>query len=413
MKKPKADFIKILSSSGVPITEEALTEQLKKKVVEAGSVLSNDSKMSPFWSWVKTAVVTPVIWLIRTLLAGHILPNLFVATAERWALELKAWEYNIEPKSAVKTLGEITLTKASTEAVTVPAGSVIQTLPIDGVVYRLIVRTETVIESGSLTGRVLVEAEEPGSAFNLPAGYFNVLPQEIVGIVDAVNDVDWITRLGADDESDGDLALRIQNAFASAGRWHVDDVYRSVISSVAGISSNNVYFRNTGEITPGTADALIFMDVGPTPSLIIDKINQYIMDDGHHGHGDVITCKAMPESLHVVHVDVVIPSFLMESDRIEILKEVEARIRATFRETAAYPEMTRTQPNHRFSISILETEIHNAMPSVESVTVTVDGVVHGDIVSGLTLPRLKQIDVEVHIDSKLMAPNSRRVMDET
>ncbi|MDN2661746.1 hypothetical protein OW491_18215, partial [Neptunomonas sp. CHC150] len=91
----------------------------------------------------------------------HVMPNMFVATAERWALELKAWEHDIEPKDAEKTQGNITLIKANAaDAVTIEAGKVVQTLPIDGVVYQVRVLAETVIDAGQLTGKVLVEACE-------------------------------------------------------------------------------------------------------------------------------------------------------------------------------------------------------------------------------------------------------------
>lgn len=393
-KRPSANFIKILSESGVPVTEDEFEAKLKLEVVGAGSKVSNDSEMSPFWRWVRAAVVTPCVWLIRTLLAEHVMPNMFVATAERWALELKAWDHDIEPKDAEKTQGNITLTKVNAaDAVTIDAGKVVQTLPIDGVVYKVRVLAETVIEAGQLTGKVLVEAFEAGAAFNLPAGYFNIIPEEIPGIVDAVNEPDWITQLGADAESNEELALRIQNAFTSSGEWHIDDVYRSIISSVAGIRSDNIYFNNTGEVEPGTAEALILMEVGATPQPVLDQLNDHVMAKGHHGHGDVLTCKAIPDTEHDVIADVVLVANLDEATKDNELLEVEDRIRAAFRETAAYPEMTRAKPESRFSLSLLGTEIHTNMAQVESVKFTVGGKVQEDIISDLDQPRLKTLTV--------------------
>lgn len=393
-KRPNAGFVEILSESGVPVTEDEFEAKLKQEVVGAGSKVSNDSEMSPFWRWVRAAVVTPCVWLIRTLLAEHVMPNMFVATAERWALELKAWEHDIEPKDAEKTQGNITLTKANAaDAVTIEAGKVVQTLPIDGVVYKVRVLAETVIDAGQLTGKVLVEAFEACAAFNLPAGYFNIIPEEIPGIVDAVNEPNWITKLGADAESDEELALRIQNAFTSSGEWHIDDVYRSIISSVAGIRSDNIYFNNTGEVKPGTAEALILMEVGATPQPVLDQLNDHIMVKGHHGHGDVLTCKAIPDTEHDVIADVVLVANLDEATKVNELLEVENRIRAAFRETAAYPEMTRAKPESRFSLSLLGTEIHTNMAQVESVKFTVGGKVQEDIISDLEQPRLKTLTV--------------------
>lgn len=394
-KRPSADFVEILAESGVPVTEDALEAKLKTEVTGAGSNLSNDSDMSPFWRWVRAAVVTPTVWLIRTLLAGYVMPNMFVATAERWALELKAWEYNVTPKGAVKTQGWITFTKENTEdEVSVAAGEVIQTTSIDGVIYKLSVIEDSVISAGLAVGKILCEAVEAGDEYNLAAGYFNILPKGIAGIVSAVNEPDWITTLGANEESNDELALRLQNAFTSSGTWHIDDVYRSIISNVAGIRSDNIFFENTGHVTPGTANAYVLMEVGETPQAVLDQLNEYIMDDGHHGHGDVLTCLAIPDTQHAVIADVVFVSNLTDTQKVNEFLEVENRIRAAFRESAAYPEMTRARPESRFSISQLGTEIHNNMDNVESVRITVDGVIQKDIVSLLTQPRIQTLTVQ-------------------
>ncbi|WP_375750954.1 baseplate J/gp47 family protein [Vibrio sp. HN007] len=392
--RPKADFIAILSQSGVPVTEEAMETKLKQEVSGAGSELSNDSEMSPFWRWVRAAVITPAIWLIRILLAGHVMPSMFVGTAERWALELKAWELNVDIKQAVKTQGNITMTKANADdVVTVSAGSIVQTLPIDGVVYQVQVLEETILEAGKATGQVRVEAIEAGAAYNLSAGYFNILPEEIPGIIAAENEPDWITRSGANEETDEELALRLQNAFTSSGNWHIDDAYRAIISSVAGVRSDNIYFENTGHITPATANAYIVMEVGPTPQAMLDTLNKHINDDGNHGHGDVLTCKVIPDSNQDVIADVVLIANLTEEQKSAAKSEVENRIRAAFRESEAFDEMTRAKPESRFSLSLMAGEIHNNMDTVKSVKLTVGGKVQEDIISGLEQPRLSSLTV--------------------
>ena len=393
-QRPQANFSDILAQSGVPVTEETLEAELKQHVLGAGSKVSNDAEMSPFWRWVRAAVVTPTVWLMQVLLIKHIMPNMFVATAARWALELKAWELNVTVKAAVKTQGHITLTKVNADdAITVAKDSIIQTLPIDGVTYQLKVLADTLIESGALTGKVLVEAFEAGAAFNLSAGYFNILPQALPGIVAAVNEPNWIVRLGADTETDDELALRLQNAFTSSGNWHIDDAYRAIIASVAGIRSDNIYFENTGHITPGTANALIVMEVGPTPLAVLEQLNLHIMDNGHHGHGDVLTCKAIADVQHNVVAEVVLTAHLSSVQTSATLTEVESRIRAAFRETAAFSDMTRAAPKSRFSVSKLGSEIHDAMDAVESIKISVNGQVQADIISALTQPRINTLSV--------------------
>ncbi|MFA0607273.1 baseplate J/gp47 family protein [Vibrio amylolyticus] len=394
-QRPSVNFVDILKQEGIPTTEAELTTQLEDDVEAAGSNISNDSDMSPFWRWVKSAVVAPVYFLINTVLALHVLPNMYVATAARWGLELKAWELDVEPKAAVKMQGGITLTKANIDDdTTVDAGITIQSPPIDGVVYRLFVLEQTIIPAGQLTGVVPCIAEFEGQAFNLAAGYYSVIPEEISGIVSAENKPDYITTLGADIEADDELALRLQNAFTSSGAWHIDDVYRSIIASVAGIRSDNVFFQNTGHITPGTANAYILMEVGQTPQAILNDLNTHIMTNGHHGHGDVLTCKAIPDKPVTMKAEVVLVSVIEGETKTAALAEVENRIRAVFRESAAYPEMTRTRPQSRFSLSKLGSEIHTDLAGVESVRFTVDGQVQEDIISVLEQPRLESLTIE-------------------
>ena len=393
--KPTTDFTEVLNNSGIPTSANELEKKLKEEVIAAGSNVSNDSTMSPFWSWVRTAVVTPATWLIQTLLAGYVMPNMFVATAERWSLELKAWELNVIIKEATKATGLIALTKENADdAVTIAAGAIIQTLPIDDTTYQVVVKEETVINAGVLVGYVIVEAVEAGEAYNLPAGYFNILPEELPGIVSAVNEPDWITSLGANEETDEEIALRLQNAFTSSGSWHIDDAYRAIIASVAGIRSDNIFFENTGHITPGSANAYIVMEVGETPRSILDSLNDHIQTQGHHGHGDILTCLAINDSMHEVIVDVVLSANLELDVVAQQLLEVENRVRASFRESAAFDEMTRAKPLTRFSLSQLSTEIHQNMKLVESVKITVDGEIQADIVSQYSQPRINSLLVK-------------------
>jgi hypothetical protein len=96
--RPTVDFMALLAETGVPTTEQAMEAELKQEVVAAGSLITNDSDVSPFWRLVRGVVITPALWLIRTLLAGHVLPNTFAATATDAYLDLKAWDVDLTRK---------------------------------------------------------------------------------------------------------------------------------------------------------------------------------------------------------------------------------------------------------------------------------------------------------------------------
>ncbi|MCE9945367.1 hypothetical protein LZ627_17345, partial [Aeromonas rivipollensis] len=57
--RPTVDFMALLAEAGVPTTEAAMEAELKKEVVAAGALITNDSDVSPFWRLVRGVVITP------------------------------------------------------------------------------------------------------------------------------------------------------------------------------------------------------------------------------------------------------------------------------------------------------------------------------------------------------------------
>ncbi len=116
-------------------------------------------------------VITPALWLIRTLLAGHVLPNTFAATATDAYLDLKAWDVDLTRKADQKTRGVINFVKANpSEAVTIPADIWITTERINGTIYRVKPLQAVVSPAGEAVAKVVCEAEFAGSAWNLAPG---------------------------------------------------------------------------------------------------------------------------------------------------------------------------------------------------------------------------------------------------
>ncbi|SGY96111.1 baseplate J/gp47 family protein [Moritella viscosa] len=388
-KRPDIDFEALIAAEGIPTTEDALAIELQKEVEAAGSKVSNDSRMSPFWRLVQAVVIKPAMWIINTLLANHVLPNAFAATATDIYLELKAWDVDLERKQATHTRGFVEFFKEKPETpVVVNKGAIIETDSIDGMRYRLAVVDDVVIAEGKESGLVLCEALGSGAAFNLPAGYYSILPEGVSGITHASNPIDWILSPGSDTEGDDELALRIRNQFSAAGRYHIDSIYRSMIASVAGIRSDLIYFEHEAPRGPGTANAYILMEVGSTPSLLLEQLNHYVMDEGNHGHGDNVLCLAMPETQHQVSV-VIYPVANLSDEQKSILKtEVENHINAAFRNIGDYGHVTRVNPKSTFSFSVLTKEMHIKLPDLARLSFA-----NQDITSALAIPRLSNVEV--------------------
>ncbi|MNI68465.1 hypothetical protein D3C73_1241630 [compost metagenome] len=133
------------------------------------------------------------------------------------------------------------------------------------------------------------------------------------------------------------------------------------------------------------------MEVGQTPTSLLDQLNDYVGRQGYHGHGDDLFVMALPETQHAIHLALWPVSNLTDEEKAALLTTTEQMIRAAFRESADYPAVTRTWPNARFSFSQLGHEIHSALPALVSLQFT-----EQDIVSTLAIPRLTTVEVTIH-----------------
>lgn len=384
------DFKQMLAETGLPVEETQIRQKFEELTAQE-NIITNTSKMSPFWRLITAIAVKPVKWLTDHLIA-EILPNLFVKTAKEKWLQLHAWAIGLDFKQATKAEGVIHFTKESdiTE-LTIKAGTVVQTERINDVIFRLIVTQDTAIPKGMLSAPVPVIAENAGADYNLAAGYYRILPESIAGIKTVENKDDWLTTPGSDRETNEELRERYRTQFSSVGQHHIDSVYRGMISKVAGLSVDRIYFKHDAPRGSGTANAYLLLDTGVTSQPFIDKVNHYVQTEGNHGHGDDLICFAMPETQHVITCGVYFrPSQAIgEIRKAEIVAEVENMIRCAFRENNNYA-VTKTYPFSRFSWSKLGEEIHDRFNEIDSI-------IWGqtDIQSDLSIPRVSHLTVSV------------------
>nr|DAP82236.1 MAG TPA: Baseplate J like protein [Caudoviricetes sp.] len=384
------DFKQMLAETGLPVEETQIRQKFEELTAQE-NIITNTSKMSPFWRLITAIAVKPVKWLTDHLIA-EILPNLFVKTAKEKWLQLHAWAIGLDFKQATKAEGVIQFTKESdiTE-LTIKAGTVVQTERINDVIFRLIVTADTVIQKGVLSALVPVIAENAGADYNLAAGYYRILPESIAGIRNVENKDDWLTTPGSDRETNEELRERYRTQFSSVGQHHIDSVYKGMIAQVAGLSVDRIYFKHDAPRGPGTANAYLLLDTGVISQPFIDKVNHYVQTKGNHGHGDDLICFAMPETQHVITCGVYFrPSQAIgETRKAEIVQAVENMIRCAFRENNNYT-VTKTYPFSRFSWSKLGEEIHDRFNEIDSI-------VWGqtDIQSDLSIPRISRLTVSV------------------
>ncbi|EKH9589866.1 baseplate J/gp47 family protein [Escherichia coli] len=388
--KPQADYEKILADNGMPVTEEQARAEFEA-IVQSEGLITNTSRMSPFWRLITAIVTRPVMWL-KDALVNVVMKNLFLATAEGFFLDIFAWAVNLTRKEATPASGVIRFIKSDiSRPVTVPADTLIQTERINGVIYTLKTRQATLIPEGIAGMSVDVIAEDTGAGFNLAPGYYRILPVAVDGIDAVENEENWLTVPGADEESDNELRDRVRNQFNLAGAYHTDAVYRGLIAGVAGISADRIYFLHDAPRGPGTANAYIMLDAGIASEPFIDSVNSFITDEGHHGHGDDLRCFAMPETHHDLTVTLWLYAAMnLNEEEIQLLKHNSGNlIRCAFRENSDY-DVQKTWPYSRFSMSRLGEELHLHFPAIESVAFSLP-----DIISDLDIPRLNQLTIEV------------------
>lgn len=388
--KPQVDYEKALTESGMPITEEEVHTKFNELVTAEG-LITNTSKMSPFWRLIQAIITAPVMWL-KDVLVSVVMGNMYLATAAGSWLDMFAWGVNVKRKPATAAEGAFRFDKENASVmVTIPAGTVVQTERLNGHVYSVAVVKETTLAAGTAGGLVPVKATEPGGAHNLAPGYYRILPQAVPGILRVENGEGWLLVPGADQESDDDLRDRARNQYNLAGNYHTDAVYRSMIASVAGLSIDRIFFLHDAPRGPGTANAYLLLDSGVASQPFINAVNDYITNKGNHGHGDDMQCFAMPETQHDLAVTLFVENkanFTAE-ELATLTRSSETLIRCAFRQNAEY-NVKKTWPYARFSFSNLARELHRTFPELESVTFSL-----GDIVSALNVPRLKTLKLVV------------------
>lgn len=387
--KPNPDYEKILADNGMPTTEAQVSSEFNAIVKDAG-LITNTSTMSPFWRLITAIVTKPVMWL-KEALVNTVMANLFLATAQKPFIDLFAWAVNIERKAPTAAQGVIRFTKQDiNRAITVPKGTLVQTERMNGIIHQLATTADTVIPAGTLSSLIPVIAKEDGTASNLAPGYYRILPVAIDGIASAVNEDNWIVAPGDDEETDDELRDRVKNQFNVTGKYHIDAVYRGLISGITGVTTDRIYFEHDAPRGPGTANVYLLLDAGVSSAPFIQTINDTIMQQGHHGHGDDVLALPLPETTHPLTVTVYLfaSASLNAEAREHLRSEVENLIRCAFRENNDY-NVVKTWPFSRFSLSRLGEEIHQTFEEIESVVFT-----EGDILSDLDIPRLGTLVVQ-------------------
>jgi hypothetical protein len=373
-------FKQVLIDAGIPTTDEEIQKVWDAILKGQGFEVNNTSPYSPFWRLQKALIGKPALQFIDVL-TKKIMPNTFVLSSSDQWLEQHGASRNTPRLPALKAQGNVQISRVdSTGVLVIPAATLIQSSPINGIVYQLKTLFDTTFNDGEAVQIALTEALIDGSDHNLTGGYYNsfVVPVEGVSVL---NGDDWLVQSGQNIESDDNYKLRQRDIFATLGDFHVDAVYRSIISKFPGILVDNIFFEHTAPRGPASANAYVFLSVGAISQAVIDEINNHIAS-GYHGHGDDLLLFAMPTQNQAIVMD-----YWLTPNANDIKTELEQFIRAAFRENSAY-KPTKCKPNSTFSFSLLSAELHNQFPTLKTLKFT-----NNDIATALWLPVIETLTV--------------------
>ena len=375
------NFKTMMQNAGLPMDEQTAKAQWKLQLKEQNIQVANNSPFSPFWRTVEALITKPLVQLLNWI-AQQFMPELFIMTASRTALiERHGPARNVFIQTGVKAQGVLTFTRANTVGeVTIKAGTQIASDILGDKIYYLITLQDVYFADGQSTAYGQAESEKEGSAYNLPENTYQYFVEQKEDLT-VTNASDWLIKPGSDEESTEHYRLRIRNVFGTAARWHINAVYKQIISSFA-VPIDNIELEVNAPRGPGTANAYIYLEIGEVPNALLSAINQHIRNAGHHGLGDDFMVYAIATTGFDTTVNY---KLHQQSDNIK--KELTTFIEAAFRKNAAYTP-TRVAHKSTFSISQLIAECHEQFSELKSIKFDID-----DITAGNWLPVLTSLTV--------------------
>ncbi|MBZ0273782.1 baseplate J/gp47 family protein [bacterium] len=210
------------------------------------------------------------------------------ATAKGVWLDEIVKDRSLVREDAVKTQGVVYLSRSAAADVSYPiaAGKILATnKDLAGVSYRFLVLADAELPAGETEVAVSVEAESAGQDFNVPVGAISKIITGISGIQRVENRAGWITREGADRESDERLYLRYQLAWDRLATGATNAALASMAMdadpsvAIAWVDSNFPRGR-------GTTNIYILGTAGLPTAGLLATVQAYV--DAHKAGGDDI-----------------------------------------------------------------------------------------------------------------------------
>ncbi|SHI88171.1 baseplate J/gp47 family protein [Lutispora thermophila] len=298
----------------VPDIEE-LKEETVSQLKSEGFVITNFNSGGIFYTLLMI-VLRIRIELVKLL--RSVLNNMFITHAEGIWLKLKAADFGKKQKEALKTQGYVTVTRGeSSEAIRIAKGHVFKTIKdVNGEELRFFALQDAILQKGAQTVKVLVEAEQEGSRYNVPPGQITRSLTYLEGGCTVSNDSDWIVREGSDIEDIESLRERTLRSWSELATRPIAEKYKNVCEQVPG-----VLFVKVNDMHPrgqGTVDIIVTGTAGEATEGLLAQVRAEV--EKIRGNYDDVLVKSSTTIEQPVSVIVTIPDTMADDGIADSVK---------------------------------------------------------------------------------------------
>lgn len=133
---------------------------------------------------------------------------------------------------------------------------------------------DTILPANQATQKVLVQAEEIGTAYNVETGKITVSMVHIEGDATVTNEEDWITNEGQEKETAEHLRKRCINSRALIAERTIDRKLKSTVEEVPGVAV--AYIDSQHPRGQGTVDIIVTGNSGTASPELIEDVEEAI-----------------------------------------------------------------------------------------------------------------------------------------
>ena len=258
----------------IPIPDEdEEMEKVQGELEDEGFPITNFKKGGVFYHLCRMLVT---IYIELKELARVIVNSCFIKHAEGDWLKIKAADYSKQQKEAKAAKGYVTIYRNEyNNALQVTNGHCFKTEPdAGGKELKFYCCENTVIDAGEPVGRVLVEAETPGTFYNIAPGRITISMIHLDGMDYVTNEEGWLFEEGAEEEDLEDLRDRCMGSWAELATRTIEEKLRNAAKSVPGVLDARIDAQHPrGQ---GTVDVIVTGAAGEASPELIRRVGEAI-----------------------------------------------------------------------------------------------------------------------------------------